>query len=151
MKKSRQHTLHYLWHSLEMHTVRRDFLIYLGLFGFLCLLALPGGSNTGAETLMLICLLPVLIFYIWRVICIFRDPEGYYFCECQLTQPHSNFWLKMMYFTVYIELPNGRTDTVDTHAIFEAHGIMEPRMEDYVNSKATIAYNPSTGMVVVIQ
>ena len=144
----RSDVMYHLWHSIEMHTIRRDFLLYLALFGLMWLMAVPG--DTGPAVLMLLFLIPILVFYIWRTICIFRNPEGYIFSKCELTQPHSNFWLKMMFFTVRIELPNGRVDYVDTHAIFAAHGIAEPRMEDYVNRTATIAYNPSTGMVVVI-
>lgn len=73
--------------SLELHTIKRDFLIYLVFFG---LMYLPSVSdNSGAATFTLLILIPILIFYIWRIICIFRDPEGYIFAECELAQPHS--------------------------------------------------------------
>lgn len=134
--------------SLELHTIKRDLLIYLVFFGLMYLLSVS--DDSGAATLMLLILIPILIFYIWRIICIFRDPEGYIFAECELTQPHCNTFLRSYYFTVRVELPNGQTSHVDTHAIFATHGIFEPIMKDYVNSTVTIAYNPATDMVVVI-
>lgn len=137
-----------LWHSLEMKTIKRDVIAIACLLGIPCLLAAASGEPVAVSFGLF--LIPFLGFYLWRTIGIFHKPGHYIFCKCLLDQPHSNTLAKSMYFTVRIDTPNGRTHMVDTHAIFTCHGIMEPRMEDYVNSTATIAYNPETEMVVVI-
>lgn len=136
--------------SLELHTMKRDFLLFACCLGIPCLFMVSDESSSGAAALLGLMVLSILGFYIWRTICIFRSPEGYIFSKCELTQPHINPFLRCYYFTVRVELPNGQTSYVDTHAIFATHGIFEPVMENYVNSSVAIAYNPATEMVVVI-
>lgn len=136
--------------SLELRTLKRDFLLYACCLGIPWLIMASDEASAGPAVLLGLTLLAILGFYLWRILCIFRNPEGYIFCDCVLNQVHSNPFLRSFFFTVRVEMPDGRTEYVDTHAIFATHGIFEPIMEDYVNSTVTIAYNPSTDMVVVI-
>lgn len=141
-------TLDRLWHSLEMHCIRRDLILYLIAIGLFVLMT---RENPGIGiVLALIGFGPFAIFLLWRGLQIFRRAEEYVFYRAKLSQPHQKWPLKAMYFTVVLEEPDGTRQVVDTHAIFACHGIMEPLMESYVNSTVTIGLNRETGMVVVI-
>lgn len=139
-----------LWYSLEMHVVRRDLIMIL--IAMVIFLLFTWDPQTWAVALVIDCLGfgPVAVFYIWRGIQILRKPEGYTFYKTTLGSFHQKFPLKMMYFTVVLEEPDGSKRIEDTHAIFACHGIVEPLVESYVNSTVTIGLNRETGMVVVI-
>lgn len=137
-----------LWHSLEMHVVRRDLILYLIAIGVFLLIT---GENHSVG-IFLACLGfgPFVVFYLWRAFQIFRGIEGYTFYTAKLTQFQQRFPLKTMYFTVVLEESDGSKQVVDTHAIFSSTGVVEPLVESYVNSTVTIGLNKETGMVVVI-
>lgn len=146
-----------LWSSLEMGVIRRDAILYTIAIGVAVLMVSCQGSASDDGTLGAVMavgaamfLLPAWGFYLWRTICIFRKAENYIFCRCKLSQPHQNYFLQTMYFTVIIECPDGSKVVRETHAIFPCHGFIGPLVEDYVNSTATIGYNEETETVVVI-
>ena len=137
-----------LWHSLEMHVVRRDLILYLIAAGLFLLM-------TGENRLIGLCLAcigfgPFVIFHLWRTFQIFRRVEDYTFYRTKLSQFQQRFPLKTMYFTVVLEESDGSKQVVDTHAIFSSTGVVEPLVGSYVNSTVTIGLNKETGMVVVI-
>ena len=138
-----------LKHSLEMNTIKRDLLLFSGFLGIPALTMLSNGDTSGTGTLLGLFLCGLLAFYIWRIISIFRHPEGYILAECILAQPHFKY-RGGYYFTITFPMPNGEAEILDTHAIFNEGSLAEPSMEDYVNKTAWIAYNPATDMVVVI-
>lgn len=137
-----------LWHSLEMHVVRRDLIMYLIAMGVFLLIT---GENPSVG-IILACLGfgPFVVFHLWRTFQIFRRIEDYTFYKAKLTRFQQRFPLKTMYFTVVLEESDGSKQVVDTHAIFASHGVMEPLVESYVNSTVAIGLNRKTGMVVVI-
>lgn len=137
-----------LWHSLELHCIRRELILYLLAIGVFLLMT-RGNRIIG---LLLACagFGPFVVFHLWRTVQIFRRPEDYTFHRAVLSQPHQKWPLKAMYFTVWLEESDGSKSVADTHAIFACHGIVEPLVESYVNSTVTIARNTQTGMVVVI-
>lgn len=139
-----------LWHSLEMHCLRRDFVMIL--IAMVLSLLIYWGNEIGWLSILLTGIVfgPFLVFYLWRGFQILRRPEGYVFYETTLTRFQQKFPLKTMYFTVVLEEPDGRKLIKNTHAIFSCHGIAEPLIESYVNSTVTIGLNRDTGMVVVI-
>ena len=138
-----------LKHSLEMDTIKRDILLFSGCIGLPALIMLYNEDVSGAGALIALMLAGILIFYIWRIISIFRHPEGYILAECVLAQPHFKY-RGAYYFTVSFPMPGGESEILDTHAIFGGGGLDAAPMEDYVNKTAWIAYNPATDMVVVI-
>lgn len=143
-----------LWGSLEMTYWRRQ-LIFCGVMAvFMLIIAArmtePFGYWATAGILEAVCVLPLVIFYGYRIWKIFRRKESYIFCRAQLSQPHQMLWAKTMYFSVLVETPEGRKIPRETRAIFLPYGIMEPLAVDYVNQTATIGYNPETENVVVI-
>ena len=138
-----------LKHSLEIKTIKRDIFLFSGCIGLPTLIMLSNGDASGAGTLLGLIVLGILAFYVWRIISIFRHPEGYILAECTLAQPHFKY-RGGYYFTISFPMPNGETEILDTHAIFNEGSLAEPSMEDYVNKTAWIAYNPATDMVVVI-
>jgi len=138
-----------LKHSLEMDTLKRDILLYAGCLGLPALILLNSEDASGTGTLVALTLAGILIFYIWRILSIFRYPESYLLAECVLAQPHFKY-RGAYYFTVSFPMPNGDTETLDTHAIFGGGALDRAPMEDYVNKTARVAYNPATDMVVVI-
>ena len=137
-----------LWDSLEMHCVLRDFAIW----SVIALISKPLGDRQidGAGWFYMALFLPFVLFYLIRAVQILGKPESYRFYKTQLTQPHQKYPLKSMCFKVVLEDEGVRRYIVDTHAIFAAHGIIGPLMEDYVDRTVTVAYNKETGMVVVI-
>lgn len=139
-----------LWHSLEMHCLRRDLIMIL--IAMILFMLFTGGGEFWLPSLILDCVFfgPFAVFYLCRCIRIFRKPEHYTFYKTTLTQFHQKFPLKAMYFTVVLEEADGSKQIKNTHAIFACHGIVEPVLESYVNSTVTVGLNRETGMVVVI-
>ena len=138
-----------LKHSLEMDAIKRDILLFAGCLGLPALIMLYNEDVSGAGVLIALMLAGILIFYIWRIFSIFRHPEGYILAQCVLAQPHFKF-RGAYYFTISFPMPDGETETLDTHAIFGGGSLDTAPMEDYVNKTVWIAYNPATDMVVVI-
>ena len=141
-----------LRNSVELSHIKYRLATAAGLFGLPCLLLLLGkyGPEPSAIFCFLIPLLVILGFYGWRLYRIFYKPEAYILCQCLLDQPHADPNLNtIMYFTVTLELPDGTAKTVETHSIFGLR-IASPVFEEYINKTVTIAYNTTTGMVVVI-
>ena len=143
-------TRHRLWHSLEMRCIRRDLIMLLAAMALFMLMTWNDGFRGVAMAMDCIFFGPIVLFYIWRSMQIFRKPEGYTFYKTTLSQFHQKFPLKSMYFTVVLEEPDGSKRVENTHAIFACHGIVEPLLESYVNSTVTIGLNQETGMVLVI-
>ena len=139
-----------LWHSLEMHCLRRDLIMIL--VAMILFMLFTGGGEFWVTALIIDCISfgPIVIFYIWRSVQIFDKPERYTFYKTTLTQFHQKFPLKAMYFTVVLEEADGSKQIKNTDAIFACHGIVEPVLESYVNSTVTVGLNRETGMVVVI-
>ena len=141
--------------SLEVTCARNNLIMYLVAIP-LCAAAVmftKGRSHPEhwaiVSVLAAIMLLPFAVFYIWRIIRIFRKPEGYIFCRTKLSQPHPGDMRHTMYYTVLID-DDGRKFPTDTHAIFYTHSLVGPTIEEYTNRTVTIAYNRETEMVVVI-
>lgn len=139
-----------LWHSLEMHCLRRDLILMLIAMGVFMLITWDDQFWVVALVIDCLGFGPFVVFYLWRGIQIFRKPGSYTFYQTTLTRFHQKFPLKAMYFTVVLEDPDGSKRLEDTHAIFACHGIVEPLLESYVNRDVTIGLNEETGMVVVI-
>ena len=139
--------------AAEIAYMKHRLLFATALFGSPCLLLSLSkyGPGLSAVLTFLIPYAVILGFHLWRLYRIFSKPESYLFCQCLLDQPHADPNLNgIMYFTVTLELPGGTAKTVDTHSVFALRGIAPLIFEEYVNKTATIAYNPETGMVVVI-
>ena len=136
--------------SLEVHSLFRNFVIIAVtglLFWVLYLFRFPDEPHM-ANTMLFITA-PFALFYLVRILLIFRKAESYVFQRCTLTQPHSIPFLRSMAFHVVFPF-SGKNLSLETRAIFASYGMMEPRMENYNNKTVTIAYNPQTGRVVVI-
>ena len=145
--------------SLDMAVLRRDLILVL-LVDAICLVifAFPAGGFLTREFLLvaaLICgitIIPVLCYSIWVAVKIFRNPEGYIFGKCRLSQPHQCKMARgAMYFTVVLEDPrDGGKYILNTRPIFASYGIAGPLLEEYINKTVTVAYNEDTEAVVVI-
>lgn len=142
--------------SLEMQDILRQ-VMYFGIFiPVLCLSVasvrniwqFPGGWIP-VVLIMAVFTVPFLVFYLVRIIRIFRKVEDYIFDQVALDCPHA-FSRGAMYFTVSLKGPDGMVYTVDTHAIFYTRSLFGLQFEECVNHMATVAYNPTTGMVLVI-
>ena len=137
-----------LFHSLEVEHYGKQIAtvgIVVLIFGTILLL-----RQLSLGVLFTLTILPLLIYYGYRLIRIFRCADQYIFCRVTLSEPHHNFWTKSMYFTVTLEHPEISRRSRDTQPIFATHGIVPPLMEDYVNQTVTVAYNPLTDTLVVI-
>jgi len=100
---------------------------------------------------ILMIMVPMVLFYVGRMVLIYQSIERYIFCEAVLDQPHGGFGRDCMYFTVTLRDRSGREFKADTNGIFYTRGIMNPLLEDCINKKALIAYNEETERVVVVK
>ena len=96
-----------------------------------------------------VTLVPYVIFCAVRTARIFHRAGDYFFCRTKLCNPHGGVLRDSIYFSVLLEDPvDKKKFFADTHAIFVTRGF--PRLDEYLNSSVTVAYNRRTGMVVVI-
>ena len=111
-----------------------------------------GPSRWGAYGIMLlVSVVPILIFCAWLTISIFRCPESYHFCKAKLSNPKGGRIRDTIRFLVVLEDADGDKFTAYTHSIFHTHqSSAGPALEDYVNHEVLIAYNRTTGQIVVI-
>lgn len=94
---------------------------------------------------------PYLLFCTVRTVKIFRKLDQYAICKATLVTPHGGLLRDTIYFTALVTDPDtGEKFHADTHAVFFARGIIQPLMEDYINTTVTLAWNRETDMVVVI-
>lgn len=154
-KKEIKEQLH---NSLEVSTIRLWIKFELGLVLVVCLLHFLTSLNAHWEVspwavyalVCVIILVPTFGVHGWELRRIYRNYEAYQFYQVKLNQPHSQGWIRSMYFTVLLQDEEG-TQVANTHSIFgtNKHQI-GPIMEDYLNKTVTVGYNEETGEVVVI-
>ena len=147
-----------LWHSLDMVFVKM--LLFWAMIAngiiFVVLFFTSMGMDTSERwsvilTMMAVCLLPFLIFCLWRTVQTFRKAESYSFCTATLSNPMGGRFRDSIKFRVLLEDAEGCKFVADTHSIFSTHKDFSGLgFEDYVNQEVTIAYNEETGNVVVI-
>ena len=137
-----------LLHAVEMGYYRRQ-LTVLGVF-FLIFCAVAFSRDPGVGITFVIMFLPFILFYLYRIIQIFRRREGYIFCKVALDQPNYHFWHKTYSFTVTLDHPEISSRSRQTQPIFMPYGFFEPLLVSYVNQTVTVGYNPETDIVVVI-
>lgn len=144
-----------LWNSMEMAYVRLQIIAWLTGYGVCLLVCCPRAAEYQAAPMIAafvsIVFLPFVGFWLWRVFAIFSSAQEYVFCRTELNQPHY-LPLSRGTFTFMgtIETEEDGRFAVETHAIFQSHGIGAPLMEDYVGKTVTLAWNRETEMVVVI-
>ena len=147
-----------LWHSMDMAAVKMILfwavianVIVFGVLFFSSLGMDPSERWNVILTMMTVCLLPFLVFCLWRTVQTFRQAGSYTFCKAKLGNPMGGRFRDSIKFRVLLEDADGYQFVADTHSIFQTHvGFGGFALEDYVNQNVTIAYNEETGNVVVI-
>lgn len=137
-----------LRHSLETGYYLRQSAVLGAIFLFFCLLTFS--RDTGVGIVFTLLFLPILIYYLYRILRIFYRPEGYIFCTAALNRPNYHFFLKSYSFTVTLGHPEIGHRTRQTQPIFLPYGAFEPLLVNYMNQTVTVAYNPLTDTLVVI-
>lgn len=147
-----------LKNSVEIRHARKYALIYAVMTLFCGLMVwIPvslkedPGPYSALVVLMVLATCPFSLFYLLRILDIYRQIDKFIFREGLFNQPRGGMLRDTIYFTVEIQDQNGKSITVDTNGIFSSRGTMEPTMEGYVNQTVLLAYNPETERVVVIQ
>ena len=140
--------------SLEVLHYKHSFLQMAAVDAFAWLIFTLGIGDDTKELIIETAFLGILLllvgaYYLIRLARIFRKIDGYVFCQCLLDHPHS-LGRYSFYFTVDVQDSADRKFPVQTRAIFQTRGFVQPIMEHYVNATVTIAYNEETGQVVVI-
>lgn len=137
-----------LWDSLEMH----HYKVNLGVTAvFLCILWFPFiGRDAVQFWITTLIALPFFGFYAYRFFRIFRSPEDYIFTRCKLENFHISGLARTACFSVRLEIPEVGIVNDETALIFATHGAVAPVLEDYVNREVLVAYNRTTGQIVVI-
>ena len=147
-----------LWHSLDMAAVKAlmvcAVIVNAIVFGVLFVTSAgldPAERWTVLLTMMAVCLLPFLVFCLWRTVQTFRQAESYTFRKAKLSNPMGGRFRDSIKFRVLLEDADGYQFVTDTHSIFSTHrDLTGLGFEDYVNQEVTVAYNEETGNVVVI-
>ena len=147
-----------LWQSLDMVFVKM--LLFWAMIANGIIFAVLFFTSMGMDpserwsvilTMMAVCLLPFLIFCLWRTVQTFRKAESYSFCTAKLSNPMGGRFRDSIKFRVVLEDAEGCKFVADTHSIFSTHkDLTGLGFEDYVNQEVTIAYNEETENVVVI-
>lgn len=139
-----------LWNSAEMAHVRFNLIAWAAAYAFALVMCIPGGeAGWMGVFLFSAMLLPFLVFWVWRLVNIFRRVEAYTFCRTELDQPHHFPMSRGMFTFMGVIEDEGRRFAVETHAIFQAYG-SRLVMQDYIGKTVTLAWNRETDMVVVI-
>jgi hypothetical protein len=102
------------------------------------------GRYTQGAVITLLVFLPFLGFYIWRVFQVFRCPEQYVFTRCKLEKFHFSIFWRTAFFDLRLEIPEVGVVHDETAAIFVAHGLGAPLIEDYVNRGDEVIYTRDT-------
>ena len=140
--------------SMELKLLWGRFLFTTVIVFLLCVVRsiFNGGFESFWMATGIICgvtLVPYVIFCAVRTARIFHRAGDYFFCRVKLCNPHGGVLRDSIYFSVLLEDPvDKKKFFADTHAIFATRGF--PRLDEYLNSSVTVAYNRRTGMVVVI-
>lgn len=154
MEEKRKENQRILWNSLEMGGVKRNIIIYLILLPIFCALSFVRLRDPEAQMIMCavmaLLIAPFLIFYLARLVRILLRAEEYVFCRTILSKPHASLNRDLFYFSVVLKDKGGKEFMTDTHAIFANRSLFDSLLENYVNQEVAVAYNPVTGMVVVI-
>lgn len=148
--------------SVEFSHLKREMLILGIILGPLMLIVILGlvhiggldsamqgarwAKLAGNLVLLVVMLLAMGGYYIYRLVELFSHIDRYTFCAARMDQPHQGY-KGSMYFTVEVMDRRGNRIKRDTRKIF---GQVEPNFEDYINRTALIAYNDETDTVVVI-
>lgn len=145
-----------LRNSLEFKHIRKQAVI-LGSFSvvFLLLTAMAGipDGKMSAKSLMafvmgFVVLIPMTLYYLYRLTSLFFHIERWCFTEVTLDNPHLE-GRGSACFTVTIRDRSGRELQRDTSSLFQSQS--EPYFDECVNKKALIGYNDETDTVAVIQ
>lgn len=137
-----------LWDSLEMHHYKVNLLVVTVAFAFVFFPFL--GRDILGLTMALLVFLPFYMFYLYRIIQLFRHPEEYVFTRCKLEKFHFSVFWRSAYFSVRLEIPEVGIVNDETAAIFLTHGFAGPILEDYVNREVLMGYNRATGRIILI-
>lgn len=137
-----------IWDSLEMHHYKVTLLVVTVAF---CILFFPFlGRYTQGCVMTLLIFLPFYGFYFHRIFQILRCPEEYVFTRCKLENFHISSWWRAACFDLRLEIPEQGIVRDESAFIFATHGIVAPKLEDYVNREVSVGYNRATGRIVVI-
>ena len=153
--EKRQENKGRLIHSLEVGHIRTMMIVYSAamLMGagisWIKNREVTGSGYIAVVVFSVFWIVIMAIYGVW-LIRIFRSAEEYVFCKTKLVKLHSGKLKNSMYFTVVLDIPGSGKIVEKTHAIFQTHGWPGPLVEDYANQMVEIAYNVSTGQVVVI-
>lgn len=82
--------------------------------------------------------LPIFLYYLVRLILLFKDAKNYKFYEVEFKEFHA--FSRRIYFSIAINL-DGSIIKRDTKAIFSASSFSINNIENYINRKVMIGYN----------
>ena len=123
-------------------------LFLITLFCLPILLDFDGASGIVLKGLLAIAAiyLPIIGYYGYQWLAIFRHIDSYTFCETVLDRPHMSRYGAG--YTVEITDRRGSKLTRDTTKMFRSES--EPYLEEYNNQKVLVGYNEETDRVAVI-
>lgn len=147
-----------LWRSSEVqHYIYSGFLILiipLLVCGILFLrfagIAEHGLLRKVTAIVMTVYCFPLLAFYGYRLVSIFRKWKHYRYYQVKLTSLHSSYWLRGSRYTVVLQEHDGSQRIVNTHYIFSPRGLTNPSLDEYAGKTAVVGYNEETGQVVFL-
>ena len=140
--------------SVEVRHIRNNVIIFVVIT--VALLAVSLLTEDAEQwrlrrNIWLVLMLAVFVSYgiwYWKIM---RRFEDYIFCTAKLVDVRNGFVKHTRYFVVAVDVPGWGKIEKRTHSVFQTQGIPGPMLKDYQNMDATLAYNPTTGQLVVIE
>ena len=143
-----QETKRQLWNSIDAKFHCKTMTVCAGMLVFLSvILALLWMMSPDTAIFMLLAgcfvLLPLLLWRTWKLIRIISHADQYVFFRAKLGAPKGNH--KVV--SLSVNLPNGKRAMTDRIYYLRK---FQPRLSDWLDKTATVAWNQVTGVVIVI-
>jgi Ca2+/Na+ antiporter len=143
--------------SLDVAWHRRSLVIYLCAVGVMLLVMCPVFffATLGQAAMIVLLLLcaysPFVIYHLYCIYEITKDPTRYQVFTAALDEPHPSFRGRIYFTSRVVEDRTGYVQKVDTAAIFHSAAFGKFSFDEYNKKTARLAYDDNTGRVVVLE
>lgn len=148
----------FLRECIEYRIQKNELTMWIIMLVFIEMLIIPFSLMNGEEEyiavaiIFLVCLMPVIIYFIVKIVNIKKHFKDYVFYEVTLDEVNNSFFRSRVYFTVTI-IHDQKEYKIDTKSLFSTailDFIYYP-LDEYMNKKMLVAFNPKLEEVVLVK
>ena len=147
----------FLKECIEYRVRKKELTLWIILLLFFEIISLPllfleAKESVVLPIFILLCIVPVIVYYIIKIRNIRKYFNDYVYYEVVLDKVQNSFFRSRVYFVVSIN-NDGKNKKYDTRRMFST-SIMDfiyYPLEDYNNKKMLVAYNPKLEEVVLVK